>query len=307
MADPLRVLVTGARGGVGERTVAALQAAGHGVVATDRVPPTRADWSSGVQYIDSDLTDAGAAFAIVRGVDVVVHTAAIPSPEFHPPHVVFANNLIATFNVLEAAVRWGARRFVNVSSETVPGFVFAERPALPEYVPVDECHPVRPQDPYALAKHFGEQLLDAAVRRSDIRGVSIRPSWVQHPTDYPEHLAAVIRDPTLGRGNAWSYVDVEDLADALVLATESELDGHEVFYVAASDNCGAHPLAELVAAHYGDAVEMRDVARTDASGISCAKAERLLGYAPKRSWRNYLDERGDPRPVAVENADAPTR
>ena len=70
---------------------------------------------------------------------------------------------MATFNVLEAAVRFGVGRFVNVSSETVPGFFFPERPFLPDYVPVDEEHPIRPQDPYALSKWFGELLMDAAM------------------------------------------------------------------------------------------------------------------------------------------------
>jgi UDP-glucose 4-epimerase len=294
-ADPRRVLVTGARGGVGARTVSALTAAGHTVVATDRFPPLQDDWGDGIQYYDADLTDAGDAFAVVRGADVVVHAAAIPSPEFHPAHVVFANNMLATFNVLEAAVRFGVARFVNVSSETVPGFIFPERPALPDYVPVDEEHPIRPQDPYALAKHFGEQLMDAAVRRSDIRCVSIRPSWVQHPGDYAMHLAPAHLDPARASGNAWSYVDAGDLADAVVLAAECDLPGHEVFYIASPDNLAGRPLAELAAAYYGDRVEVRAVAREDASGISCAKAERLLGYAPRRSWRDYLDGDGRAR------------
>ncbi|MET9343557.1 NAD-dependent epimerase/dehydratase family protein [Nonomuraea sp. NPDC003804] len=95
----------------------------------------------------------------------------------------------------------------------VPGFFFPDRPFLPDYVPVDEEHPARPQDPYALAKHFGEQLMDAAVRR-----------------------------------------------------------------------CAARL--------YGDAVEVRPHDRVDASAISCEKAVRLLGWRPKRSWRDYLDEEG---------------
>jgi UDP-glucose 4-epimerase len=294
-SNPLRVLVTGARGGVGARTVRALADAGHVVVATDRVPPLSDDWGEGIPYTDADLTDAGSAFAVVRGVDAVVHAAAIPTPEFHPPHVVFGNNILATYNVVEAAVRWRVGRFVNVSSETVPGFIFPERPVLPEYVPVDEDHPVRPQDPYALAKHFGEQLMDAAVRRSDIRCISIRPSWVQHPADYALHLAPARRDPVAGAANAWSYIDADDLADALVLAVESELPGHEVFNIASPDNVIGLPLAELVAAHYGDRVKLRAVTREDASGMCCAKAERLLGFTPKRSWRDYLDDEGCPR------------
>ena len=65
---------------------------------------------------------------------------------------------MSVFNTLEAAVRWGVPRYVNVSSETVPGFFFPERPFLPDYAPVDEDHPIRPQDPYATAKYFSELL-----------------------------------------------------------------------------------------------------------------------------------------------------
>ena len=77
------------------------------------------------------LAEAGDAFAIVRGVDAVVHAGAIPDPTKNPPHVVFGNNLIATFNVLEAAVRFGVGRFVYISSETIPGFFFPERSSSP--------------------------------------------------------------------------------------------------------------------------------------------------------------------------------
>ena len=86
----------------------------------------------------------GDAFAVVRGMDAVVHAAAIPDPTHNTPATVFQNNIMATFNVLEAAVRFGVSRFVNISSETVPGFFFPERPFLPDYVPVDEEHPIRP-------------------------------------------------------------------------------------------------------------------------------------------------------------------
>src|SRR5919197_757982 len=88
----------------------------------------------------------------------------------------------------------GVPRFVNISSETVPGYSFAERPFLPDYVPVDEEHPIRPQDPYATAKHFGEQLMDAAIRRSDLlTGISIRPSWVQWEGNYARNLGPAVR------------------------------------------------------------------------------------------------------------------
>jgi UDP-glucose 4-epimerase len=158
----MKILLTGSRGKVGSATVTALDEAGHEVTAVD-LGPAVFERSSGPSYRQADLTNAGDAFAVVRGYDAVVHAAAIPDPLHHPPHTVFQNNLMATFNVLEAAVRWGVKRFVNVSSETVPGIFFPERPVPRPYAPIDEDYPALPQDPYALAKHFGEQLMDAAA------------------------------------------------------------------------------------------------------------------------------------------------
>ncbi|MGW3628079.1 NAD-dependent epimerase/dehydratase family protein [Streptomyces sp. NPDC000880] len=296
----MRVLVTGALGKVGRATTDALVAAGHQVTASDLARPDFDRPAPGTpDYQQADLTNPGDAFSVVRGHDAVVHVAAIPEPTHNPPHVVFQNNLMATFNVLEAAVRFGISRFVNISSETVPGFFFPERPFLPQYAPVDEEHPVAPQDPYALSKLFSEQLMDAAIQRSDIRAISIRPSWVQHKGNYARNLGPQIRDASVLSPNLWSYIDAYDLADAIVLATESELPGHEVFYIASPDNVGGHDFAENVRTYYGDKIEIRDLARPDASGISCAKAHRLLGWEPKRSWRDYLDAEGNPLPEST--------
>lgn len=289
----MKVVITGAHGKVGRAATQALLDAGHDVLAVDLTRPgfeRRAEGTA--RYQMADLTDAGEAFAVVRGADAVVHVAAIPEPTGNPAHVVFRTNLMSTFNVLEAAVRFGVKRFVNISSETVPGFFFPEREFLPDYAPVDENHPAHPQDPYALSKHFGEQLMNAAVERSDIRVISIRPSWVQNEGNYEQNLGPQIRDASVLSPNLWSYIDAYDLADAIVLATESDLPGHEVFYIASPDNVGGHDFAEILTTYYGDKIELRTLDRVDASGISSAKAQRLLGWTPKRSWRNYLDSDG---------------
>jgi nucleoside-diphosphate-sugar epimerase len=302
MSGGMRILVTGARGKVGAAAVAALHYAGHSVTALDVAAPVfEAGEPDAPAYFQADLTDAGAAFAAVRGHDAVIHSAAIPDPIHNPAHVVFSNNLMATFNVIEAAVRFAVPRVVNVSSETVPGFFFPEREWVADYAPVDEGHPIRPQDPYATAKHFGEQLMDAMVRRSDVTGISIRPSWVQWEGNYARNLAPGLRDPE-GAPSAsfWSYIDAYDLADALRVAAETDTPGHEVAYIASPDNSVGRPLAELIRHHHGDAVEVRELDREDASGISIAKARELIGYAPTRSWRDYLTEDGALRPEAAE-------
>jgi UDP-glucose 4-epimerase len=294
----MRILVTGARGKVGAAIVDALLGAGHDVTGCDLLPPAY-EGHAVAHYVQADLCDAGAAYFAVRGHDAVIHAAAIPEPNRNPPHVVFQNNLMATFNVIEACVRLGAGRLVSLSSETVAGMAFAERRFTAPYAPIDEELPSRPQDPYALAKHFGEQLLEAAAERSDLRSISLRPAWVQWEGNYARSLGPWLRAPGPSE-SFWSYVDVYDLADAARLAAESQLDGHHAMYVVAADNGAGRPLAELLADHYGDAVELRALPRPDAGGIGFARAARLLGYAPRRSWRDYLTPDGIPLPAVAE-------
>jgi len=300
----VQVLVTGSLGRVGRAAARRLTAAGHQVTGADLAQPTynwRAPGTPG--YVRADLTDAGEAYAVVgnapgrRPFDAVVHAAAIPAPGQHPPHTVFSTNVNATFNVVEACVRWGVPRLVNLSSEAIAGVIFAERRTWPAYLPVDEDLPLRPQDPYALSKLVGEEICTAAVRRSDLRCISLRPVWVQDADTYPVNLGPMLADRSLPSQIGWCYVDVEDLADAIALSVESEVDGHEVCYVAAADNVGDRDLYAAWRAAFPDApTELRPLPHPAASPINTTKAERLLGWRATRTWRDHLTETGEARP-----------
>ena len=135
---------------------------------------------------------------------------------------------------------------------------------------------MRPQDPYATAKWFGELLCDRAVERADIRCTSIRPCWVQDEESYPRNLGPIVRDPSVLIGNYCSYVDVYDLCDAVVLAIETDLPGHEVFYIASPDTIGGHPLAETVRTHYGGDGD-RDPAARARGRVRRSRARRPSG------------------------------
>lgn len=300
----MRVLVTGSRGKVGRAVVGALAARGHVVVSTDMDRPpydTGADASG--PYVRADLTDAAAAPHLVRGVDAVVHAAAIPEPTKDLPHKVFLDNSAAVFHLLQACTDHRVRRVVNLSSISVLGAAFAIRPFELAYCPVDELHPVAPQDPYALSKQVGELLCDAAVRRSDLTCVSIRPSWVLWEGN-ADRAAAFVGEP--GPDTPFSsyvdYVDLYDLADLVTATVESDTPGHEVVNAAAADNLGGRDLAGAVRYHHAH-MELRPIDRVDASGISTAKARRLFGWEPRRTWRDYLDDAGGLR-LAVP-ADGP--
>ncbi|WP_261570885.1 NAD-dependent epimerase/dehydratase family protein [Frankia gtarii] len=285
----MRVLITGSRGKIGSRVVARLGADGHQITGTDIVaahygPPFD-------PYLRADLTDYGQAIAVVLRTrpDVVIHTAGIPEPSHDPGHVIFATNTQSTYNIAEAVARTRVPRLIYTSSETAPGFVTAERPCLPDYLPVDEDHPLRPQDAYGLSKALGENICDALVRRSDATAVSVRPSLVLTPDAYEAVHAGVAANPRRGAFNQWSYVDADDLAELIALAATADTPGHEVVYAAQPDNIAGRPLAELTAEVFGaDAPPLRELDRPDAGGISIARARALFGWKPERSWRDHV-------------------
>jgi nucleoside-diphosphate-sugar epimerase len=142
--------------------------------------------------------------------------------------------------------------------------------------------------------------MDGATRRSDLTGISIRPSWVQWEGNYAENLGPWIREPSRSEG-FWAYIDAYDLADAIRLAAEAATPGHEVVYIASPDIAAREPLATLARRFHADAApELRPSDERNPGGISIAKARRLLGYDPRRSWRDYLDDAGELREEARE-------
>ncbi len=220
---------------------------------------------------------------MARGAfDAVVHAAAIPAVGRHAPHIIFGNNLMATFNVVEACVRTGVSRLVFISSETVPGFIFAERPFLPACLPVDEAHraQLRTRTPWRSSSASSSATRRCAAR---IYAASRCGRAGCRTPGRTRNLGPFLRE--LGRASVAgrSYVDAYDLAAAIRLAFESDLPGRN--------------LHEAWRAAYPDATtELRPVSRRDASGISTRKAEELLGWRATRSWRDYLTEEGEPIP-----------
>jgi NAD(P)-dependent dehydrogenase (short-subunit alcohol dehydrogenase family) len=100
------VAVTGGSGKLGRAVVAALIDEGWTVINFDRVPSS----DSRARFIRTDLTDYGQVVEAIsgidevhRGVDAVVHLAAIPGATFAPNVATFDNNLVSTFHVFQAA------------------------------------------------------------------------------------------------------------------------------------------------------------------------------------------------------------
>jgi nucleoside-diphosphate-sugar epimerase len=277
----MRVVVTGGSGLAGRAVVAGLLEHGLDVTNVDLVA------SDGpAPFRRADLEDLGQVYSCLRGAEAVVHFAAIPRPTLDVPEVVFRTNVMSAFNVLEAASALGITRVVSASSVSVLGFPFFERPFAPDYVPIDEAHSLLPQDAYALSKRIGEELADGFARRGRLTVVSLRFPWIHTPRTFAEQVLPLSADPAAGASNLWSYIDSRDVAEAVRLALTAEIGGHEACFVAASDSFMPIPSRVLVTEHYPTTI-IRDDLTDHAPLLNSAKAEALLGFRARYSWRSY--------------------
>lgn len=234
------ILVTGCLGRLGSRIVAACARSGSKVSGVDVMRGLFEAYAPGdrhpQRYLQADLADAGAAYAAIASFrpDIVVHAAAIPDMTHNTGHDVLKANTMSTYNIIEACLSLGVRKMVNISSLQILGIVKSDHEIsrLPRfsYVPIDETHPIHPENPYAISKLFGEQLCDAATRRNPaFSAVSLRPTWCVDELNIERNLGSFVRDPEGTHSETvWSYVCLPDVADAVVRATEVQTTGHEV-------------------------------------------------------------------------------
>jgi nucleoside-diphosphate-sugar epimerase len=280
-----RVVVTGGSGKAGRVCVKDLIVHGYDVVNVDTAPPAE----DLCPFVQADLADFGQAFESLsgvdsrhKGVDAVVHLAAIPAPGRQTNAETFKNNTVSTYNMFEAARRLAIRNIVWASSETVLGLPF-DTP--PPYAPVDEEYPGRPETAYSLSKLLGEEMAKQFCRWDpELKIIGLRFSNVMLPADYAR-FAAFERDPSQRKWNLWGYIDARDAAQAIRKSLEAPIKGAEIFIIANGDTVVSRPNAELLATHFPSVRLMRNVAPNETL-LSIDKARRVLGYEPQHGWRD---------------------
>jgi nucleoside-diphosphate-sugar epimerase len=273
--EGMRIVVTGGSGKGGRWVVRDLRSRGHDVLNVDVVH----DGSLHGQSRVVDLTDLGQCHEVIAGADAVVHFAAIPGPDMRPPGETFRNNAISTYNVFSAASERGVGRVVWASSETVLGLPFDTPPA---YAPIDEDHPPRPETSYSLSKLVGETMADQFARTTGTTFLGLRISNIMEPDDYAA-FESWQGDPTVRKWNLWGYVDTRDVAQAVRLGLEADIDGAAVCIVAAADTCMRRDSADLMAEVFPD-VPLRVPLRGRETLLAIDHARALLGYEPEVSW-----------------------
>ncbi len=227
-----RVVVTGSDGRIGSAVGVHLEDLGATVI--------------GVTVPDLDARDAAAMDAVMEGVDLVVHLAAIPAPHLAPWPEVFTDNVVSTFNVLTAAARNGVRRAVIASSINASGVPMNSHDVLPAYFPFDERLPADIDDPYSLSKSVDEQTARMVWRHWGTEVVAIRFPLTAEHDDLVGHSRSAADNPGAGVRTGWAYLDVRDAARVVELALTRPIRGVQTVFVSADETMVPYPTEDLL-------------------------------------------------------------
>ncbi len=284
----MKVLVTGGTGFVGSYVVQALLQAGHEPLIFDKVPPARGSFFEGDLLCVEDVMEAAGR------VEAICHLGAVGDVylALEDPARAAAINVVGTARVMDAALQHGLRKVVYASTWEVYGHPLKQ--------PIDEEHPCKPDHPYNITKHAGEQLAlsyDAlkgvpvvALRLGTAYGLGMRANSV-----FSRFLnQACVGEPITIQGDglqARQFTHGSDIGRAFVAALETERHG-SVYNIVARENISIRQLAWMVAeqlptqiiytpARVGDVVPAL---------ISSVKAEEELGWRPQMAFAQGLHE-----------------
>ncbi|KAK5070236.1 hypothetical protein LTS08_007910 [Lithohypha guttulata] len=299
--DKPRVLVTGGSGKLGRATVAHLSET-YEVISVDtrRPPGISEDGKSGLggayRLVEIDLEDMGAVLEAFhscdmgyRGLDAVVHLAAIPSPGQTNSSRQFRVNTMSTYNVLEACRKLGIKNIVLASSETLIGIPYD--PHMPDYLPIDESIPRHPESAYSLSKLVGEVVAEEYCRWDpSTKIVSLRFSNVMLPAEYG-NFESWQDDPKARYWNCWGYIDARDGAQSVGLALKKDYTGHHQYLIAAADTCMRTSNDELVKQCFPGVKYTATKGQNDTL-LSIDKARKELGFDPKHTWQQEAKKLG---------------
>lgn len=244
----MHILVIGGAGYIGSHVVKALLQDGMQVTVYDNLSTgDRINYFPQAKYIEADILDITALEKAMSGeIDAVIHLAAKKAvgESMEKPEIYALNNICGAINILNAMSKYKVKKLIFSSSAAVYG--------IPEYVPMDEKHPINPISFYGFTKSDMEKYFDWYDQLKGIKFVSLRyfnavgydeNGDVKGLDKNPQNLLPIVMETAKGIrsnmcifGNDYEtkdgtcirdYIHVTDLADAHVRAVKYLDNGGE--------------------------------------------------------------------------------
>ena len=269
----MRVLVTGSNGLVGAAAALRLRAEGMEVVPFDVAA-------------GQDILDPAAVLAAAQGCDAIVNAAGGGRAAADEGTRYITQNVTGNWNVLEAARAVGAKRVVTFSSVNALGVFRGE--AKPDYLPIDDDHPLRPPTAYGMAKRLVEELCRCFSATSEVATIVFRPPAVLGPERHAKFRALREADPAAEWTPFWEYgawIDTRDVAWAVLAALRASHVHHLTALITADDTSSPVPVRDL-ARRLLPGVPWRGPEPADPAQplVRSDRAKQALGWAPRHRW-----------------------
>ncbi|MDW7732244.1 MAG: GDP-mannose 4,6-dehydratase [Methanolobus sp.] len=294
-----KVLITGGMGQVGSYLVDEFRMSSQVTILDNLSSESKYVLPENVRLIKEDIRSSHAQ-EIVAEHDVIIHTAAQISVKKSMEDPLFDadNNVFGTLNLLEGARRGNVEKFIYFSSAAVYG--------NPEYLAVDEKHPVNPMSPYGASKLCGEKYCTMYHAAYGLPTACIRPfniySLRQDPSNPYSGVISKFIDrvrqglPPIIFGDGLQtrdFVSAHDVVNMVVLLSRDRDHNGEVFNVGTGVKTSIIELADLVMEQFDlkADIEFRDPMHGDIrDSYSDISKARNLGYSPGVGLKSGLEE-----------------
>jgi len=186
----------------------------------------------------------------IPGQEIIFHLAGITNIQeaFANPRMVYFTNIMGTLNVLDWCRLHEIKKMVFIST-----FVYG----APQYLPVDEEHPVSPNNPYSHSKLMGEELCNAYSRDYGMDITILRLFNIYGPCHKGNFLIprileqlhnskVVLGNPVPKR----DFIYISDVISAIIAASLLELKGCNIFNIGSGKSYSAQEIASLIADKY---------------------------------------------------------
>lgn len=239
------IVVTGGAGFIGSHLADRL----GDVKILDNLSSGRIENIKSHNFLYIDLKNFEDLLRAIEHAETIFHFAANPEVKVSTtnPEIHFNENVVATFNLLEAMRKKDVREVVFASSSSVYG--------EPDRIPVDENAPIRPVSVYGASKAACENLIHAYSRLYGIKAIILRYANVigprlRHGVVY-DFLIKLMKNSEvleiLGDGNQIrSYIYIEDAIDATIKAWKNSSRNFEVYNVGSDDWISVNDVAKTM-------------------------------------------------------------
>ena len=246
--------------------------------------------------LEADVMNLEQVCDSLSNQEAVVHLAGLDLALGVSGYDFYHVNVQGTWNVLRAAELHGIRRVVIASSVAALGIDDMVPGQVPEYLPVDEEHALKPVHSYGLSKQVMEVTARSFVRRGHLEVIALRPVLIafEHIMESTVELIER-RDVNREYGHltpSRCFVSPRDAARCFDLALHRPTEPFDVFLVAAPQSISPEPTLDNVQRRFGvqpPVVEpqwFQGDAR--AAMINASKARRVLGWVCDDDWNQLV-------------------